>query len=118
MSNSPKKDVPVAIHWVWVHVLPKAENKPMFLLRSRKHEEVLRFNEGGVITETLQDVSSSETHHEGYFCTTKSWDELKKLAKAEWAEEKNKKSENKHISPQGFKFMSHFVHEATRREVI
>ncbi|CCD49120.1 hypothetical protein ACHAPF_000613 [Botrytis cinerea] len=118
MSNSPKKDVPVAIHWVWVHVLPKAENKPMFLLRSRKHEEVLRFNEGGVITETLQDVSSSETHHEGYFCTTKSWNKLKKLAKAEWAEEKNKKSENKHISPQGFKFMSHFVREATRREVI
>lgn len=53
-----------------------------------------------MITETLQDVSSSETHHEGYFCTTKSWRKLKKLAIAEWVEEKNKKSENKHISPQ------------------
>ncbi|KAK6603951.1 hypothetical protein H4I95_05854 [Botrytis cinerea] len=83
MSNSPKKDVPVAIHWVWVHVLPKAENKPMFLLHSRKHEE--------------------------------SWRKLKKLAIAEWVEEKNKKSENKHISPQGFKFMSYFVREATHR---
>ncbi|KAK6603607.1 phospholipase carboxylesterase [Botrytis cinerea] len=46
---------------------------------------------------------------------TKSWRKLKKLAIAEWVEEKNKKSENKHISPQGFKFMSYFVREATHR---
>ncbi|KAF7877231.1 hypothetical protein EAF04_000916 [Stromatinia cepivora] len=121
-ATASKKNIEVPIHWICEVFTTEDESENIvFILCSRKAKKYFYLDDRGVKSHKLQNVSSSDKYHQGYFCMEECWDRLKGLTEKGWQEEQAKKASNPtHEMRQaciGVKFMEYFVLEAMAKKV-